>query len=74
VRRPLSLPRNLRAHKLYGFSPVEQITLTVNIALRREAATLGDYRAGSTPDAFAIVRFPRSRSVQRNSQRETTRV
>ena len=49
------LPRNLRAHKLYGFSPVEQIALTVNIALRREAATLDDYRAGSTPDAFATL-------------------
>ena len=44
-----------RAHKLYGFSPVEQIALTVNIALRREAATLDYYRAGSTPDAFATL-------------------
>jgi hypothetical protein len=51
----LYLPRNLRAHKLYGFSPVEQIALTVNIALRREAATLDYYRAGSTPDAFATL-------------------
>ena len=51
----LYLPRNLRAHKLYGFSPVEQIALTVNIALRREAATLDYYRSGSTPDAFATL-------------------
>ena len=51
----LYLPRNLRAHKLYGFSPVEQIALTINIALRREAATLDYYRAGSTPDAFATL-------------------
>ncbi|MGA2492035.1 MAG: phage portal protein [Roseiarcus sp.] len=51
----LYLPRNVRAHKLYGFSPVEQIALTVNIALRREAATLDYYRAGSTPDAFATL-------------------
>jgi len=49
------LPRNVRAHKLYGFSPVEQTALTVNIALRREAATLDYYRAGSTPDAFATL-------------------
>jgi hypothetical protein len=49
------LPRNVRAHKLYGFSPVEQIALTVNVALRREAATLDYYRAGSTPDAFATL-------------------
>ncbi len=51
----LYLPRNLRAHRLYGFSPVEQIALTVNIALRRDAATLSCYRAGSVPDAFATL-------------------
>ena len=36
-------------------SPVEQITLTVNIALRRDASTLDYYRAGSSPDAFATL-------------------
>ncbi len=51
----LYLPRNARAQKLYGMSPVEQIALTVNIALRREAATLDYYRAGSVPDAFGTV-------------------
>ena len=51
----LYLPRNVRAHKLYGMSPVEQIALTINIALRREAATLDYYQAGSVPDAFATV-------------------
>ena len=51
----LYLPRNRRAHRLYGLSPVEQIALTVNIALRRDAATLDYYRAGSSPDAFATL-------------------
>ncbi len=51
----LYLPRNVRAHRLYGMSPVEQVALTVNIALRREAATLEYYRAGSSPDAFATL-------------------
>ncbi len=51
----LYLPRNLRAHRLYGMSPVEQVALTVNIALRREAATLDYYRTGSSPDAFATL-------------------
>jgi hypothetical protein len=51
----LYLPRNPRAHRLYGMSPVEQIALTVNIALRRDAATLDYYRTGSTPDAFATL-------------------
>jgi len=51
----LYLPRNLRAHRLYGMSPVEQIALTVNIALRRDASTLDYYKAGSSPDAFATL-------------------
>jgi hypothetical protein len=51
----LYLPRNLRAHGLYGMSPVKQIALTINIALRRDAATLDYYSAGSTPDAFATL-------------------
>jgi hypothetical protein len=55
VEELLYLPRNVRAHRLYGMSPVEQIALTVNIALRRDAATLDYYRAGSTPDAFATL-------------------
>jgi hypothetical protein len=51
----LYLPRNMRAHRLYGLSPVEQIALTVNIALRRDAMTLEYYRAGSAPDSFATL-------------------
>ena len=51
----LYLPRNVRAHRLYGMSPVEQIALTINIALRREATTLDYYRTGSVPDAFGTV-------------------
>ena len=51
----LYLPRNVRAHRLYGMSPVEQIALTVNIALRRDASTLDYYRTGSSPDAFATL-------------------
>jgi hypothetical protein len=49
----LHLPRNPRSHRLYGMSPVEQIAPTVNIALRRDAATLDYYRSGSVPDSFA---------------------
>ena len=36
-------------------SPVEQIALTVNIAIRRDIATLDYYQMGSTPDAFATL-------------------
>ena len=38
-----------------GMSPVEQIALTVNIAIRRDIATLDYYQMGSTPDAFATL-------------------
>jgi hypothetical protein len=49
------LPRNVRSHRLYGMSPVEQIALTINIALRRDAATLDYYNSGSVPDSFATL-------------------
>ncbi|MBC7577799.1 MAG: phage portal protein, partial [Tardiphaga sp.] len=49
----LYAPRNLRTHKLYGYSPVQQIAMTVNVALRRQMATLEYYTAGSVPDALA---------------------
>jgi Phage portal protein len=51
----LYLPRNVRAHRTYGMSPVEQIALTINIALRRDIATLDYYRTGSSPDSFATL-------------------
>ena len=51
----LYLPRNARVHMFYGMSPVEQIALTVNIAIRRDIATLDYYQFGSSPDAFATL-------------------
>lgn len=41
-------PRNPRVWKLYGFSPVEQIITTVNIALRRQVNQLSYYTDGNT--------------------------
>lgn len=43
-------PRNPRVDSVYGFSPVEQMITTINIALRREAYLLNYYTDGSTPD------------------------
>jgi hypothetical protein len=43
-------PRNVRVSRLYGYSPVEQIIITVNIALRRQANQLSYYTDGNTPD------------------------
>lgn len=46
-------PRNRRSWKLYGMSPVEQIIMTVNIALRRQLTQLAYYTEGNIPEAFA---------------------
>ena len=43
------LPRNPRPHKAYGFSPVEQIVMTVNIALRRQVMQLQHFTEGNIP-------------------------
>lgn len=48
-------PRNLRSHRIYGYSPVEQIVMTVNIALRRQISTLQFYTEGNIPEALIGV-------------------
>jgi hypothetical protein len=48
-------PRNIRTDRVYGFSPVEQIIITVNIAMRRQAFQLAYYTDGSMPDALIQV-------------------
>src|SRR5579863_3336617 len=45
----LYLPRNPRPHKAYGFGPVEQIVMTVNIALRRQVMQLQHFTEGNVP-------------------------
>lgn len=47
--------RNPRSNRLYGFSPVEQIIMTVNIALRRQMSQLEFYTSGNVPEAIAQV-------------------
>jgi hypothetical protein len=51
----LYLPRNVRVNQFYGFSPVEQIVMTVSIALRRDVHTLNYYQEGSVPDSIAAL-------------------
>src|ERR1700746_760659 len=43
------LPRNRRPPKAYGFMPVEQVFLTVNIGLRRQAMQLQHFTEGNVP-------------------------
>ena len=51
----LYMPRNPRTNKVYGFSPVEQIIVTINIALRRQADQLGYYVDGNVPNLLFSV-------------------
>ena len=48
-------PRNLRTNRVYGYSPVEQIIISINIALRRQMSQLQFYTEGSTPDLILSV-------------------
>jgi Phage portal protein len=45
-------PRNRRSWKVYGFSPVEQIIITINTGIRRNVSTLQYYTDGSLPDSL----------------------
>lgn len=45
-------PRNPRSNHAYGLGPVEQLTMTVNIAVRREIAKLQYFTEGNTPEAI----------------------
>jgi hypothetical protein len=46
---------NWRTNRLYGYSRVEQVIVTVNIALRRQLHQLQMYTEGATPDMIFSV-------------------
>ncbi|MFZ0929675.1 MAG: hypothetical protein WAN11_13805 [Syntrophobacteraceae bacterium] len=48
-------PRNVRTNHVYGFPEVEQIAMTVDIALRRELHKLQYYTEGNIPEALMSV-------------------
>lgn len=48
-------PRNPRPDTLFGWSPVEQIILTVNQAIRRQLLILAGYTEGTVPEALVPV-------------------
>jgi HK97 family phage portal protein len=62
----LYLPRNPRPHKAYGFGPVEQIVMTINIALRRQAAQLQHFTDGNVPPG--LLNAPEGWSVEQIRQ------
>lgn len=45
-------PRNIRTHRVYGFGPVEQIIMTINIGLRRQTWQLETFTEGNMPEAL----------------------
>lgn len=51
----LYAPRNPRVHKVYGFSCVEQVIVTINIGLRRQAGQLAFFTDGNVPEAVVQV-------------------
>lgn len=55
-------PRNNRVNKLYGFSPVEQIITTINIAIRRQTHQLQYYVNGNLPDL--LLSMPKDMSQE----------
>ena len=48
-------PRNPRVDRAYGYSPVEQIVTTVNIALRRQLFLTEYFTEGNIPDSLIGV-------------------
>lgn len=48
-------PRNVRIHKIYGYSPVEQLMMTINIGLRRQIFQLNFFTEGNIPPALIGV-------------------
>lgn len=48
-------PSNRRANHFYGFSPVEQLALDINMGLRRELYNLAQFTDGNIPEAWASL-------------------
>jgi hypothetical protein len=49
------IPRNQRVSRVYGYAPVEQIVMTVNVALLRQVTQLSYYTEGNIPPMLAAV-------------------
>lgn len=49
------VPRNRRVNHLYGFSPVEQIIVTLTTAKERQTAQLAHFASGNIPAGMANV-------------------
>ena len=54
-RRALLSDSNVRANRIFGFRPVEQILLTVNAALRRDMFNLEYHNSGTVPEGLGTL-------------------
>lgn len=61
--------RNPRTNRIYGYSPVEQVMMTVNIAIRRQLSQLDAYTQGNIPEAIAQV--PETWTMQQITEFQT---
>lgn len=61
--------RNWRTHKIYGYSPVEQVMVSVNIALRRQVHQLHYYTEGNVPEA--LIGVPETWTAQQIKEWQT---
>lgn len=48
-------PRNVRPGKIYGYGPVEQVIVTANMLLQRQAQQLSYFTEGNTPPGIINV-------------------
>jgi SPP1 gp7 family putative phage head morphogenesis protein len=62
-------PRNQRVWKIYGYSPVEQITMTINTAIRRALSVMQSYTEGNVPEA--LIGVPENWTVDQIRQFQT---
>jgi hypothetical protein len=62
-------PRNPRPGKVYGYGPVEQIIMTVNIGLRRQLTQLYTLTEGNVPEA--LIGVPEAWTPQQVKQFQT---
>lgn len=68
-RELVYMPRNVRPHKIYGFSPVEQVILIVNLAIRRTIFQLNYYTEGNIPEGIGYL--PKDWSADQIAQFDT---
>jgi hypothetical protein len=62
------MPRNKRPNHIYGYSPVEQLLMVINTALRRQSMQLLYFTEGNLPQGFMTVPELNAEQVARLQQ------